>query len=131
MVEESLNLELLADATVAGLIGTRLYPYLVPQDAELPAIAYQRISGPREYSHDGPSGQARALIQLTIEAATYAAAKSTAAAVRSALSGFRGILGGAGGTAVGGIFIENEIDGYSEIGEARTVRLDVSIQYGE
>ena len=55
-IEAGLYAHLVGSAGVTALVATRVYPLLVPQDATLPAIAYQRISGPRDHTHDGPSG---------------------------------------------------------------------------
>jgi len=35
-----------AGSATAALIGLRLYPVAIPQEAELPAIAYHRVSNP-------------------------------------------------------------------------------------
>jgi hypothetical protein len=79
---------LMADSAVTALIATRLYPMVIPQDQSLPAAAYQRISGPRDHTHDGRS-DGRPRIQITLLGSTYAEAKSLATAVRASLDGRR------------------------------------------
>ncbi len=54
-VETGLAAELLGNAGVAALAGTRVYPLLIPQVIALPSIAYQVIGGPASYSHLGSS----------------------------------------------------------------------------
>lgn len=113
---------------VAGLVGDRIFPEVIPQDAQLPAMAYQRVSGPRSTFHGGPTGWAQGRIQLTITAETYAAAKDVAEAVRD-LFPFHGELGGLVTVAVARL--ENEVDGYGPQIEAPTVRLDLWFLYSE
>ena len=113
---------------VAGLVSTRIYPEVIPQTAELPAMAYQRVSGPRDHYHNGAAGMARARIQLTIVAETYTAAKGVAAAVRD-LFPFRGELGGL--VEVYSAWVENEVDGWGPLIEGPTVRLDLWFLYAE
>ena len=131
VIEEALYAFLAATAGVTALVSTRIYPQVIPQDAVLPAIAYQRISGPRVHSQSGASGLAYPRFQFTCQAATYSAARQVANAVRAALDGYRGTMGGAGGVSVGAAFVANEIDGYSEESGEHTVRLDVVIYHAE
>lgn len=49
-VESDLVALLTGDATVGGLIGSRVYPLLIPQDTAVPAVAYQEIAGTGESS---------------------------------------------------------------------------------
>jgi hypothetical protein len=127
-LEEGLNTHLLADGTVTGLVGTRIYPLQAPQDADLPALVYQRISGPRDQTQSGPSGLVEARMQLTYLGATYSEAKSVAEAVRGSIDGFSGTMGG---IAVNACQLDNEIDGWAATFEKPTVRHDYLIWYQE
>ena len=108
-----------------------VYPLTIPQDQSLPAMAYQRITGPRETAHDGAVGIAEALFQLTCQAQGYDTAKGLANAVREALIGFDGLMGGESGVTVDGCFVVGELDGYGMVAGVYTVRLDVVIRYRE
>jgi hypothetical protein len=125
-LEEGLYAHLSADATVAALVETRIYPLGAPQDAAMPNLAYQRISGAPGLAHDGPSGLAEARIQITCMAETYAGAKALATAVRNRLHGWRG---GWGQVPVGAAMIDSERDDYSQPFKASVVRLDVVVLY--
>lgn len=127
-LEEGLYAYLVADAGVAALIGTRLYPLLVPQDAALPAMAYQRISGPRDHTHDGASGLAMARIQFTAVGSSYSEAKSVMAALRAALDGFSGTMGE---VTVGAALLQNERDEWAESFDLPVVRQDYMVWYQE
>jgi len=127
-IETGLVTHLTADDGVSALIGARMYPLVSPQDAALPVLVYQKISGKPDYTHAGASGLARARFQFTCQAASYARAKALAAAVRASLSGFSGTMDA---TAVGAVFVENDRDGWSEAFKAPVVRVDVMIWYQE
>jgi hypothetical protein len=114
--------------TATGIYGC-IYPQIIPQDASLPAIAYQQIGGNRLYSQSGDSGLPRSLFQITVQATTYSAAKTLTKAIRQALSGYRGSLGGM--LTVGGIFVSPDYDGWNETTQAQVVRLDATIYHNE
>lgn len=132
--EEALYAALVADGRVGALVSTRVYPQVIPQDVDLPAIAYQKISGPRWTSHDGALGLVATRMQLTCTAESYADAKAVFHAVRELLSGFRGMLGAsatAPGVWVVRSALDNEIDGYNLATGRQTVRCDLNVIYRE
>lgn len=128
IIEEAIYSRVSTGGTNAS---TRVYPFVIPQDATLPAIAYQRVSGPRSLAHDGNLYFAEGRFQFTCTATTYAAAKALVNQVRALFHGFKGLMGGASGVTVGYCAADNEIDGYNQAGEKFTVRLDVIIHYQE
>lgn len=131
-IEEAIYSHLIADAGVSALVSSRVYPLTIPQDIALPAIAYQRISGPRTHYHAGPSPVAQGRYQITCQAETYSASKGLANAVRSALDGYSGaVTSGEESLEIEGAFLVNELDGYEFDTEAETVRLDFLILYQE
>lgn len=127
-LEEGLVAYLAANEGVAALVGTRIYPLVVPQDAALPALAYQRISSPREHVHTGASGLVRARIQVTNVGGTYSAAKALAETVRVAMDGYSGAMGT---VAVGAALLMNENDTWLDMFNAPVVRHDYAIWYQE
>ncbi len=92
-LETALRTYVLADATVAGLAGARMYPRKLPQGPTLPAIAYQRIDTRREHDMAGPDGLPRPRVQVACWAASVAQAADLAAAVMERLDGYRGAWG--------------------------------------
>lgn len=109
-IEQAILKELLADSGITGFIGERLYYVVAPQDVSNPYIVFSKVSGPREYSHDGASNLARPRFQFSCFATTYYEAKQIAEAIRSAIEAFSGTMGGAGGVEVGSCFCVNETD---------------------
>ena len=113
---------------IYGLVEDRIYPAVIPQEADLPAMAYQRVSANRTPGHGGTVGLAEGRIQVTISADEYRTAKAVAEAMREIFP-FRGILGGLVQVYAG--WVENEVDGYGPQIEAPTVRLDLWFMYAE
>lgn len=86
--------QFLAQSQVASLVGTRIYPTLIDARVGFPAIGYEVESDEAEMHMRGEGGIAKASIVLTCWAETTLAAGQVAEAVRAALSGLRGSLGG-------------------------------------
>ena len=117
------------DAGVSALVSARIYPAVVPQDIDLPAIAYQLIGAPdRYYAHSGPVGLARKRIQITSVAETYAAAKGLAVAIRDALSGYQGTTAT---VKIHSSFLLNEFDSFGDQNDLQINRQDFMIMYTE
>ena len=88
--ETSLRAVLLANAPVAALIGTRVYPMNLPQAPTLPAIAYQRISAVPDHLLEAESWRVPCRVSLGLWASTYDGARALAAAVATALREYSG-----------------------------------------
>jgi hypothetical protein len=93
ILEEAIYYRMANYDDLEDLIGTRIYPGAIPQDAELPAIAYQRIDHETWLTHGGPSGLARSVVQITIAAEEYSDLKDVSDAVRDCWSGYHGLVG--------------------------------------
>ena len=122
---------LIGDSAIAALAGTRVYPVLLPQAPTLPAITYQFVSGFREPGLDGPPGLNRARVQLDCWASTYMESEALANAVRLALDGFQGGVGGSPARQVQGIFFAAERDLYEPDAIAYRRSVDYHVTYQE
>jgi hypothetical protein len=91
-VEKELQDRLVANGTVNGLIGTRIYPLKAPQNPTKPYVTFQRISGSRLQALGGAAGFGMARIQYDSWAITYNGAQALAAAIRNSFNGFIGKL---------------------------------------
>ena len=111
MIEEALYTYLTGYAALAALVGARVYPMQAPQDAIYPLVVYQQVSGPREYSHSGPSNLAHPRFQFTAWAATFFESRQVAAQVRAALGGYAGTVGT---ETLYAVFIDNEVPVYDD-----------------
>lgn len=95
------------DAGVASIAGDRIFPQIAPEDVDSPFVTYQRISGPRIKSMDGPSRLAQPRIQIDAYAESYAQVKALSLAIRKRLDGYRGTVSG---VRIGGISLETDQD---------------------
>lgn len=89
-IGELLKGYVLADVTVAGLAGTRMYPLRLPEKATLPALVYQRISGERMNVLHGQASAAEPRYQIDAWAANQKDAVTLGAAVRQRIEAFTG-----------------------------------------
>lgn len=85
---------LLADAPIAAVVGTRVYPVRRPQGVPYPSIVMTRVSGNPGYADDGEIGLQHARVQIDSQALTYTEAKNLAQLVRARLSAFAGVHDG-------------------------------------
>lgn len=95
MLETKLYTALTGDTTVAGVVGTRIYPLVMPQDPTFPAITYERISGEKVNGLDGYLHMENAHIMVMIWATAYDTAKELAEDVHDCMNkvvAFRSIL---------------------------------------
>lgn len=83
-----------AQATLAALVGTRIYPLSLPQGATLPALTYQGISTVPEASGDNRPTSDTTRLQIDSWGASYEAVREVAAALRAALDGYTEELSG-------------------------------------
>ena len=88
--ERALHSILSSDGGVTQLVGDNIHPVQIDQGKGLPAIAYQQISGPREYNVSGPIGWVQSRYQITCWGSNYDEAVDLATAVRIAVSGYSG-----------------------------------------
>lgn len=81
---------------VAAIVGTRVYPDVLPQNPVLPSLRYQRISTPRSQYRalDGRAGYAAPRFQIDCYDLTRTAALALAQAVYGLLEGFTGTVAG-------------------------------------
>ena len=131
VIEEAVVYHLENDGPVAAVVGDRIYPNVIPQDVDLPAIAYQVISRPGLMCHDGPSGIAWPRFQITAQADDYDEVVGLINLVRVAFDGFDGVMGGGGGVTVEGCFVKDVRDGWQMATERETRRLDFVIHHQE
>lgn len=130
-IEAVITKHLTENAGVAALIAGRVYPKQLPQGPTYPAIVYHRISGPRVHSHDGASGLAYPRFQFDCFAKTHVQAKALCDAVRLAIDGFKGLMGGAGGVDVQAVFCEDDTDDYDDELKVHVQQLDAVFWHAE
>lgn len=110
--ESVLRTALLANATVAGLVGTKVYPLAADADATLPWVTWRRTGIRREQTLSGPMGVPAVRVEYQIVATTYEAARTLADAMRAVLDGYTGT---ADNTTVRLASLEDESDEFASL----------------
>ena len=126
--DEALKTLITSDPGFVQLAESRLYPLIIPQDATLPAVAFQEIGADPLHAHDGPNDLMVTRIQFTLDAKSSREVKTLAKVLRGILDGYKGTVGG---IQITSILWENEIDGYGASSEVPTIRQDYKIKYKE
>lgn len=98
---------LAANAPIAALVGTRIYPVVPAQKASLPHLVYTRLDTQRGHTHSGPEGLQRPRLLVTCWAETFLVSRDLADKVRLALDGYRGAMGS---TVIQAAFIAGDSD---------------------
>lgn len=115
--------------SVTGLVGTRIYPVIVPEDVSKPALAYQVISERRRYIMQGQDAVTDSRVQITIVAESVQQMDTVAQALRNLLSGYKGVVQN---KRIHLIELTNETDGAVQTGEdLRVLRQDYTIKWKE
>jgi hypothetical protein len=111
IIEQAVLNQLMATPAVTVIIGQRAYYVRAIQDVTAPYVVIQSISNiPVKPNMAAASGKTASRLQLSIFANTHKECNDVADAVKTALDGFKGTLGGVGGVPVGGCFLENAND---------------------
>jgi hypothetical protein len=93
-----------ANAAIAALAGSRVYPVNLPQKPTLPAISFHDISSVWVRDLSGPPTKVRRRIQIDAWANTHLEAQQLGDAIRRALNGFDGSMSG---THMGSVWADN------------------------
>jgi len=125
-----MNIKQALFAHLKNLVNGRMYPGRLPQEPTYPAITYRRISDAGLMAHDGPGDLNTARFQFDCHG-THAQAEDTATAIKQALNGFTGIMGGAGGVEIHGTFWQNTHDAFSGKTNIDKISVDFKILYKE
>lgn len=112
MIQEGLFAYLSANAGVAALAGSRIYPLVIPQqsyreDSRMPCIVYSQDSATRQKLFDGQSALVDAGFTIDCYAPAHADAHALAAAVRAALVDYAGAMGA---VTVRAVFFEGQLE---------------------
>lgn len=110
--EAVLRSALIANATVSGLIGTRIYPVLAPAAAQLPLVTWRRSGIVRAQTLGGPMGVPQVSVEYSIFASTYETAREIADAMRVTLDGYGGTVDN---TTVRQTALDNESDEFVQL----------------
>lgn len=92
-ISAAIRTRLLANGTVAGLVGTRITSDVLPQGSAMPAITYEVVDTLPSETLAAIADVSRARVQVDCFAASREGANALADAVRLSLQMFRGSIG--------------------------------------
>lgn len=94
-IGEAFRTKILSYAAVSSIVGQRMYPDILVQNVQLPAIVYSVISTDREHVLSGVTKAAHARINVACFSSTRAGASSLSRAIReTGIDSFRGTVAG-------------------------------------
>jgi hypothetical protein len=128
VIETALKGYLGAQTALTALIGDRLTPGYLKENALLPAVVYFRVSTPRTYGIGGPMGFAQPRFQFSAYGNGYLEVIAVIDAIRVALDGFSGTMGD---TTVREIESDGEIDHYDSSSKSFHRSIDFYIAHEE
>lgn len=109
---------------ITDIIGNRLYPGWIPENAIMPSVAYVTISKPAHHDID----VAFPRMQFSVFSTRYIEAKQIAKLLKEKLNRFKGQLGNAN---IIQIVYQNEYDMYESDTKLYHVAIDFKIIYWE
>jgi len=92
-INESVFSILSSSVDVSDIVGTRIYPHVIPQNTSLPAIVYSQIAGIRRHTTSGTDNLVPSRWQFTCVTETYAELRALASAIRTTLDNYSGTVG--------------------------------------
>ena len=81
-------------AGLFALVGNRIYPVLIPESAQLPAVAYSLISTPEIHAMNADPTINGPRYQISCRSATFSSAEDVAEQVKLALKDYSGTVEG-------------------------------------
>jgi Protein of unknown function (DUF3168) len=127
-IRPALRTFLLADAPIAAVVATRVFPVVLPQGERGASIVCTRVSGMGDHTTLGPSGLARPRMQIDAWAATPDEAAALANLVKDRVDGYRGLMGT---VPVQGVFFADEREDYQSDIDMHRMSRDYIIWYEE
>ena len=134
-IEDAIYQKFLADPNITAIIGSghdaRVYPMILPQNVQFPAVHFSRVSAERLYSMDGKTG----LVSTRFQFESYSRespeeVKNLSEAIRRCLEVFRGIVEE---IKINGIFLESDtnLNNFTEQSDLFRYTQDFIIHYQE
>jgi hypothetical protein len=133
-VRPGLRALLLANANIAAIVGTRVYPVILPQGIKLDSIVYTRILESEPYHYVGPSGLIIARFQIDAWSESADRATVLGNLIKEHIGGFSGQVSyGSASPAdyviVEGVFLVSGGDDYDSESFMHRRRADYNIVY--
>lgn len=127
-VEAGLYDYLINDATVSGVVSTRVYPVIIPQNPTYPCISYSTSGAIRHSTLVGQDNFVGAQIDIDCWAETYSSAKDLQNKVRASVQNYQGLMGTIN---VDSVFVYDPVDIYEDDVFAYRCTIPVTIYHTE
>jgi hypothetical protein len=123
MIEKALRQKLVSNQEITQIVGTRVYPIMLPEKVALPALVFGRVStNGSALSHSGSTGVVTTTFEVGCIAKDVEIAKKLARLIRASFSGFAGSIDG---YRIYRTTVENEFDEYDP--ETGTFQVPIEI----
>jgi hypothetical protein len=119
---------MVSNAALAALVGTRVYPVLMPQGMRMPSVVYGLIVRSPDYLLVGSGDLIQDTFQIDSIATNPDSAADVSLAVHACLSGLSGSFSG---SAVRGIFRVNGRDLFDQETQLHRASSDYTVWYKE
>lgn len=130
LLHEALYKQLTTATLTTTLGSTAIYPIVIPQGLDLPAVTYQEISESPIHTMIEDPTLMYPRFQISSWSSSYTQVKLVADAVKAVLRDFGSTkLGGAAGVEVQRIFFENETDFLDVDAQTGTMTYHVAQEY--
>lgn len=93
LIEDGLYAHLSAQSTITNIVADRIYPTILPQTPDLPAIVFHNLGSSPVSRQDGVPTLAKTTFQIDCFSNDNREAKLLAKAVREALESYVGMMG--------------------------------------
>tara|TARA_Y100000310_G_scaffold239557_1_gene243183 strand:- start:1870 stop:2286 length:417 start_codon:yes stop_codon:yes gene_type:complete len=132
-IEDAIYEHLVEAAAISAVVGSRVYPNLLPNGTTYPALMYRPISSNRDQTHNAETGSfVKSRWEFNCYGASYTEATTLARAVRAELESYQGDLGANGKTyAVDNIEIDGPRASYDQDVGTHKLQIDAMIQHRE
>lgn len=133
-IRPGLRTLILSNGQIAAIVGTRVYPVLLPQGVTADSIVYNRITESESYRYVGPSGLVIARIQIDAWSQSVGQANALGDLIKEHIGGFSGQLAYGSSSPsdyvnVQGIFLINGDEDYDSVAALYRRRRDYNIVY--
>jgi hypothetical protein len=97
------------NATILGVVSTRIHPLILPQNATLPALVYHEIDSEDFHALQRDDDLQTSTIEIEVHALTYVEVRNVTKTVKSVLQNYSGTMGDA---TVQAVITEGGGEGY-------------------
>ncbi len=127
-LNEAIYGRLQAVSGVTNLVGTRVYPVVLPQDPVYPAVRYQQTAGERTQAMGSNTGLVNTTVQIDSYSESYEEAREVAEEVRAALQRFQGTVAG---VEIESVFVNGPLDVFEDQIKKFRVQQDFTVWHRE